>query len=373
MREVASEFHVTKSTVQRWVRYASGKRLDRVDFSDKKPGTAFPPNKSTVRMEKRVLQLRKYLREKSILGLYGASAIREEMLRRGDQNIPCLRTIANILKRYGQIDRCVRQRRTAPPPGWYLPDILKRKYELDSFDIVEKLYLKGGEEIQLFNGISIHGSLIHSSAMNTVPSENTILALIEHWKQFGLPKYVQFDNDMVFQGPRKTNVVGKVIRLCLSLKVIPVFVTPYEQGFQGKIERFNGEIQEKFWRRKQFRNLNEIKKYLEQYVMTHRMKQQGNILSAPCRRPFPKKWKRDDTKIPKGRIIYLRRTDGNGQVYLLEQKFEVSQNWVNRLVRIELDLNKGILKFFALQRAEWKKQYLLKTIAFRLTKKLNCN
>jgi hypothetical protein len=58
-------------------------------------------------------------------------------------------------------------------------------------------------------------------------------------------------------------VVGRVIRLCISLGVIPVFVTPYEQGFQGKVERFNREIQEKFWRRKQFCNLNEINKYLE--------------------------------------------------------------------------------------------------------------
>ncbi|MDR0610077.1 MAG: hypothetical protein LBG58_08210 [Planctomycetaceae bacterium] len=366
LREVAAEFNVTKSTVQRWVRYASGKRLDRVDFSDPKSGTAVPPNKSTVGMEKRVLQLRKYLRDKSILGLYGAESIREEMLRRGESDVPTSRTITNILKRYGQIDRRVRQRRTAPPPGWYLPDLLKRKVELDSFDIVEKLYLTGGEEIQLFNGISIHGDLIHSSAMNTVTSENTILALIEHWKQFGLPKYVPFDNDMVFQGPRKARVIGKVIRLCLSLRVIPVFVTPYEQGFQGKIERFNEEIQAKFWRRKQFRNLNAVKKYLEQYVMAHRLRQQGNILAAPLRRLFPKRWKRDDTKRPQGKIIYLRRTDGNGEVYLLEQNFLISNDWINRLVRIEFDLNKGKLKFFALRRAEWKKQYLLKTISFQL-------
>lgn len=178
---------------------------------------------------------------------------------------------------------------------------------------------------------------------------------------------------MIFQGPRKANVIGKVIRLCLSLNVIPIFVTPYEQGFQGKIERFNREVQEKFWQRKRFRNLNKINTNLKQYVMAHRLKQQGNILSAPLRRPFPKKWKRDDTKTPKGKIIYLRRTDGSGYVYFLEQKFLVSQDWVNRLVRIEFDLNQGKLKFFTLRRAEWKKQYLIKIITFRLTKKLNCD
>ena len=100
--------------------------------------------------------------------------------------------------------------------------------------------------------------------------------------------------------------------------------------------------------------------------MAHRLRQQGNILAAPLRRPFPKRWKRDDTKRPQGKIIYLRRTDGNGEVYLLEQNFLISNDWINRLVRIEFDLNKGKLKFFALRRAEWKKQYLLKTISFQL-------
>ena len=82
-----------------------------------------------------------------------------------------------------------------------------------------------------------------------ITTENTILALIQHWQQFGLPKYIQFDNDLVFQGSRMKDVIGKVIRLRLSLKVIPVFTTPYEQGFQGKIERFNGEIQEARYKR----------------------------------------------------------------------------------------------------------------------------
>ena len=67
------------------------------------------------------------------------------------------------------------------------------------------------------------------------------------------------------------NVIGKVIRLCLSLKVIPVFTTPYEQGFQGKIERFNGEIQEKFWQRRTFRNIKDVEKHLPDYVQAHRL------------------------------------------------------------------------------------------------------
>jgi len=219
LRQVAKDFNETKSTVQRWVVFAKGQRLDRVDFHDKKSGTSQPTNKSPNKLEKRVLQVRKYLKDKSVLGLHGADAIRAEMLRRGDREVPASRTIGNILKRNSMIDKRTRLRRPAPPPGWYLPDLLKQKVELDSFDILEGLYLHGGQEVQFLNGLSLHGNLLHSSPMATVSTENTVLALIEHWKQFGLPKYVQFDNDMVFQGPRRENVIGKVIRLCLSLNV----------------------------------------------------------------------------------------------------------------------------------------------------------
>jgi transposase len=46
LREVAKAFHESKSTVGRWVKFASGQRLDRVDFSDQKSGTFRAANKS---------------------------------------------------------------------------------------------------------------------------------------------------------------------------------------------------------------------------------------------------------------------------------------------------------------------------------------
>ena len=147
----------------------------------------------------------------------------------------------------------------------------------------------------------------------------------------------------------------------------------YEQGFQGKIERFNRELQEKFWRRIQFKNTKDIEKRLAEYVQAHRLAHQAKIITAPGRRPFPKRWKRDDAKPPQGKIIDLRRTDGSGRVRFLEREFLVSEHWINRLVRVEVDLDDGKVNFFALRRAEWKTQRLLKTMKFALTKKTTCD
>jgi hypothetical protein len=370
-REVAKVFHESKSTVQRWVKFAAGKRLDRVDFFDQKSGTSRPANKSFERVEKRVLSVRHYLKEKSILGLYGPDAIRSAMIERGYCEVPSRRTIANIIKRYGLVDRRVRIRYSSPPPGWYLRDLVNKKEELDSFDIVEGLYLRGGQEVQLFNGISLHGSLLCSVASRVITVEIIIDTLTNHWRTFGLPKYVQFDNGMVFQGTRKENAIGRVIRFCLSLGVIPIFTTPYRQGFQNKIERFNGEIQQKFWRRKYFKNIRQVKRHLEKYVLEHRLRQQPTILTAPRHRKFPKNWKWDETTLPNlsnAMIIYLRRTDALGYVSFLEKDFFVHRHWINRLVRAEVDLTKGVIRFYTLRRSDWKKYRLIKITKFYLLK-----
>jgi hypothetical protein len=347
-----------------------------VDFYNQKTGSATPPNKSAKRFEHQVLTIRQYLKEKSILGLYGLEMIHSELIRRGINPVPSSRTIANIIKRHGLVDRRVRVRHPAPPPGWYLRDLVSKKVELDRVDIVEKLYLCGGQEVQLLNVISLHGSLLCSVADKVITAEMVRDTLTEHWQKFGLPRYVQFDNDMVFQGSRRKNAIGGVIRFCLSLRVIPVFTTPYEQGFQGKIERFNGEIQQKFWRRKYFKNIRYVKGHLKEYVLEHRLRQQPNIGTAPQRRTFPKKWKYNGTTLKTGAkamIIYLRRTDEHGSISFLENNFLVSQHWLNRLVRAEVDLVKGVIRFYALRRADWKKHRLLKTINFNVIKIIKNN
>ena len=73
LRQVASSFGVSLSTVAHWVEQARGKRLDRVQFANCKPGRAW--NRTSARVEQRILLTRRKLRDKSVLGEYGADAI----------------------------------------------------------------------------------------------------------------------------------------------------------------------------------------------------------------------------------------------------------------------------------------------------------
>ena len=58
MRSVARRFHVSLLTVQRWVRRASGSRLDRVEWGNHPRGRRRPVNRTSRRMEARVLTVR---------------------------------------------------------------------------------------------------------------------------------------------------------------------------------------------------------------------------------------------------------------------------------------------------------------------------
>src|SRR5262249_54370303 len=191
------------------------------------------------------------LAEASDLGACGAKAIRQALQGRGLQEIPSTRTIGRILERRGALDGHKRVRRPPPPRGWYLPEVAARRVALDSFDVVEGLVIKDGPQVEVSNGVSLHGGLVASwPLVAPVTAGAVVEALTEHWRAYGLPGYAQFDNDTIFQGTHThPDVIGRVMRLCLSLEVIPVFVPPREMGFQAMIESYNGQWQAKVWAR----------------------------------------------------------------------------------------------------------------------------
>jgi hypothetical protein len=302
------------------------------------------------------------LERDSDLGFHGADAIHEVLTGRQVAPLPSVRTINRILERRGALDAQRRTRRPAPPPGWHLPEVAAKRQELDSFDVVEGLVIKGGPHVEVLNGISLHGGLAGSWPVEaSVTSKVVVESLIEHWRAFGLPGYAQFDNDTIFQGPHThPDVVGRVSRLCLGLGVVPVFVVPHEFGFQSMIENYNGTWQAKVWARFEHGALPDLQGHSQRYVPALRRHRADRIESAPQRRAFPTEWRLNLQARLRGRIIYLRRTSAAGTVEVLGRSLEVDLHWLNRLVRVEVDLDADKIRIYRLRRREPQDQPLLK-------------
>jgi len=226
------------STVRFWLERVKDRHLDRVDFSDRRAGPRVPVNKTPSEVEDKALSLRRELKEESVLGEFGAAAIHREMRALNVESLPSLRTVGRILERRGVLEGRRRQRRPAPPKGWYLPEVAAGLGELELFDFVEGLKIQDGPEVQVLNSISLHGDLVASWPLGERWLSKTVVAtLAEHWRECGLPAYAQFDNDAVFHGPLYlSDTIGRVARPCLSLEVIPVFAPPHEPGFQAATE-----------------------------------------------------------------------------------------------------------------------------------------
>ena len=368
--EVARRFRVAPSTVRFWLRRAENQRLDRVNWSDRPPGRREPVNKTSRDLEDLVVTLRRELKETSALGEYGAAAIRWEFERRRIRPLLSTRTIGRILERRGALDGRRRVRRPAPPPGWYLPKVAARRAELDSFDIVEGLVIRGGMNVEVLNGISLHGGLPTSWPKGAITAKIVVKALLEHWRRHGLPSYVQFDNDTVFQGAHHhPDTMGRVTRLCLSLKLIPVFTPPQETGFQAAIENFNGRWQGKVWSRFTHASRRALQSRSGKFITASRRRSAARIENAPPRRPFPKDWRLNLQATPEGCIVFLRRTDSKGQVSLLGHVFPVDTTWPHRLVRAEVDLTRKRIRFYALRRRDPTYQPLLHEVHYEFPKR----
>jgi hypothetical protein len=236
-----------------------------------------------------------------------------------------VRTIHRILERRGVLDAQRHIRRPPPPPGWYLPEVATGRSELDSFDFVEGLVIQNGPHVEVLNAISLHGGLIGSWPGEIFTAKATMNILVAHWRAVGFPAYAQFDNDTRFQGPHQhRDVVSRVMRLCLSLGITPVFAPPREHGFQNAIENLNGRWQQKVWHRFHHESLAALHACSDRFVSAARLRRAARLEAAPRRHAIPPAWQLDLQAHPAGRVVFLRRTNDAGAVALLGHQFPLS-------------------------------------------------
>lgn len=367
-RQVARQFRVALCTVQRWVKRAAGRRLDRVDWDDRPRGARISPRRTAAVVERQVLTVRDQLRRTSVLGEYGARAIHTALVARGTPHPPpSVRTIGRILVRLGAIDRGGRVRRPAPPPGWHLPAVADGEAELDCFDVIEDLKLAAGPVFDVLTGVSVRGGLPAAWPLPSATTDAILPCLEAHWRCFGRPTYAQFDNDTRFQGTHtQPDVFGRVVRFCLQLAVTPVFTPPYEFGLQNAVEHFNGLYTAKVWRRRQFASVADCAAYTERYLDARRTRLAARIHDAPTRAPWPARWQFKPDLVHRGTIIFVRRASARGRLTVLGHDWRVGGSWAGRLVRAEVDLHAGRIRCVGLRRrapdfqpllAEWPYRY----------------
>jgi hypothetical protein len=238
--------------------------------------------------------------------------------------------------------------------------------EVDRVDIVESLVIASGPQVAVLHVSSRHGGLVGSWPRPGVTAPVVTEALLEHWRAWGLPTSAPFDHETRVQGPHQhPDALGRVIRLCMSVEMVPVFAPPRETGFQAAIESDHGRWQAKVWQRFHHESLPALQVQSDSSVAANHRRAAVRIEGSPPRRSFPIHWRLDLRAPVHSGLLYLRRTTAQGELTLLRHRFLVDATWPHRLVRAEVDLDQDVIRFYALRRREPMAQPRLRTIPYQ--------
>jgi hypothetical protein len=264
--------------------------------------------------------------ERDKLGYIGAAAIYGRLSASLVQPLPGVSTIERLLRQAGM---------TKPRPPEVTQEVAyphlqpTTAHQLTQVDIVPH-YLSGGERIACFNSIDVMSHYPAGQQFSGKGSAQALEFLVYTWRELGLSTYLQMDNESCFSGGYKhPGVIGKVVRLALSVGVQPVFSPFYHPQSNGLVERFHQDYSKFVWIKSYLENLAAVHQRSALFFANYRTSQHQSALQgqsplalhmAEPRRTLPA-----DFSIPPklpisaGQVHFIRAVDKQGQLLILNK------------------------------------------------------
>lgn len=148
-------------------------------------------------------------------------------------------------------------------------------------DFVGPRYIKNYGRIYWLNIMDVDTHCVEVNPVKGKAAENVIACLIRFWQGFGIPDYLQMDNELSFRGSnRYPHSFGEIIKFALSQHVTVIFIPPREPWRNGVIEKFNDTFDKKFFRKKIFTDYESMltlaKEFEDFHNKNHRYQAIGN-------------------------------------------------------------------------------------------------
>lgn len=206
-------------------------------------------------------------------------------------------------------------------------------HQLCQVDIVPH-FLRGGEPMACFNGIDVVSRYPTGQPFRQRRSQDAAAFLVHLWQELGLARYTQVDNEGCFSGgATHRHVLGKVVRLALTVGTELVFSPFYEPRCNGFIERFHQDYDRHVWQDTYLRHHQDVQVRSKTFFDRYRHSQHHTALNGqsphalhhqqnPTR--LPADFVLPTTKLPliAGRIHFIRRVEA-GTVKVLNAHWAV--------------------------------------------------
>ena len=244
----------------------------------KSPRYALP-----IHMEQLIVNIRKKL-EKTKYAQIGAGAIRWEITKLNIEP-PKVWNINRVLKKNQLVKKRIKGYQSKEKP---YPSIkIDTPNKLHQTDIIGPRYLHNKARFYVLNTMDIFRHKVKIKSLFYKNTLEVMDALITVWKTLGIPQYCQFDNQHVFLGcERRPRWFSKIIKLCLSLGIEPIFIPLREPWRMGEIERFNDVWDKRFFRIQLFTDFNHLQQEEARFEVFHNNNHCYNILKGMTPQTF---------------------------------------------------------------------------------------
>lgn len=240
------EFGITRKTGYKWIeRYQKGYPL--TDES-RRPNTV--ANKTPYEIEKLITDLR------DDNPGWGAKTIKRVLENQGNENTPCVKTVNNILNRYG----CISKEESLKHQPYQRFERDKCN-ELWQTDFKGEFLISDGKYCYPLDILDDHSRFLIKIKpyLNT---ENVVKSTFEAaFKEYGMPKSILSDNGAQFAGFR--HGFTQFEKWLMNLDILPIHGRIKHPQTQGKIERFHRTLNNELLKHTKFNDINDADEKLQ--------------------------------------------------------------------------------------------------------------
>jgi putative transposase len=376
--EVCRLLNRTRPWVYKWInRFKSG---DPEWYLDVSKAPKNKPNKTHPNLEDDIAQSRKKLSARDTpetkYAYCGAIAIHQELDTLGYADKPSLSTINRILKRRGLIEKDQSKQKSKKEKHYYPQVRAQYPGHVQQLDLVTPRYIRGYGKIISVNRIDVYSNQANLDQYDSKGADSILLFIIDDWRTYGIPAYLQIDNEASFRGSLyHQRTFGKLTRFCLNFGVEMIFIPFREPWRNGCIENFNGLFEERVWNFENFTDLSHIKReskkyrdkhnHYQAYKKEHFSKQKSISYTTSY---FPKNFTFDvltELPITKGRVHFTRFIDENGYINVLNESIYVNKKHSCEYVWATIFTDQQKLKIYYKATQDAPTQ-IIKTMSYKL-------
>ena len=237
-------------------------------------------------------------------------------------------------------------------------------------------YITGYGKIVSVNRIDVYSANANLNQYQSKGADSVICFALEDWALYGIPRYLQLDNEAAFRGSLyHPKTFGKLTRFCLNFGVELIFIPFNEPWRNAYIESFNSRFNERLWFFQKFKNLRHLRGEAKQFRVKHNNFQaykkehfSKQYLQGYTTRYFPKGFKFDlSTQLPitNGKIHFIRLVNEKGYINVFNENFYINKDFSFEYVWSTIFTKEQSLKVYHQATKDSKKE-LVKTIFYKL-------